>query len=368
MHIAIITEAWQPIWGGGQVYIQEVARQLFKTYGDTTDIFTMRLRSQDQEVMEIEPGIRIIRAGQVRHFTIVGRLGWIALATKAITTYHQQKPYDIIHAHATLPALSGLLARARLERPLVYTVHGANFMDMRAIHPFTLVEYILFTRLRYDCEISVNQSFLKYDNRNYPLVIPGGIYPEDFRPVTEKHSATKRLLYVGRLEQVKGLFKLIEACRLLTQNPIFNTAKLTIAGDGSLKHALEVFVKKYQLSDQITFLGAKSSHEVASLFEQSDMFVLPSLSEGFSLALLEAAAAGLPVVATDVGDNHMLVKNNLTGVLVAPGSAADLARGLSILLSQKDLGQWGRRIQHLAHTYTWEQTARATREAYNACI
>jgi len=143
------------------------------------------------------------------------------------------------------------------------------------------------------------------------------------------------LLHVGRFSPSKNHKLLIEAFSYaLNQNP---NLRLWLVGDGELRPSIEEMVQKLGLGDRIRFLGIRS--DVHKLLEQADVFVLSSDWEGMPLSILEAMAAGKPVVATSVGGVPELVENGLTGLLVPPDDANALAEALLLLAKEPELRQ-----------------------------
>lgn len=102
-------------------------------------------------------------------------------------------------------------------------------------------------------------------------------------------------------------------------------------GDGDLREELQAQVKNLNLDQHIHFLGNR--HDVPQLLAASDFFVLPSLREGLSMALLEAMATGLPIVATEISGAVQAIIPNETGILVPPGDARQLAKAIEQLIT-----------------------------------
>jgi len=141
--------------------------------------------------------------------------------------------------------------------------------------------------------------------------------------------------YVGRLEFVKGCDVLLEAfSRLLRDHP---SARLTIVGDGSLRQELIRLAETLGVENSVVFTGPVPFAEVPSFLGRFSVFVLPSRSEGLPNALLQAMAAGLPVVATRVGGIPELVEDHVEGLLVEPNSPNDLAKAIGELMSNEGL-------------------------------
>lgn len=136
-------------------------------------------------------------------------------------------------------------------------------------------------------------------------------------------------LVPARLEEQKGHADLLQAARRLSG------IRLLCAGDGSLRGALEAQARDLGVADRVSFLGFRS--DMAELFSACDLVVLPSHYEGLPLALVEAMAAGRPVIATAVGGTGELVVDGRTGVLVEPGDPEALAAAIERLARNADL-------------------------------
>jgi glycosyltransferase involved in cell wall biosynthesis len=140
---------------------------------------------------------------------------------------------------------------------------------------------------------------------------------------------TRLLLAVGNLYPVKGHKVLLDAAaRIMDRHPAVH---LAIAGRGGLAGQLQSIARQYGIADRVHFLGLRS--DVPSLLESADIFVMPSLSEGLPLALLEAMFAGRAIVATRVGEVPTALDGGDAGLVVEPGDAVGLATALDQLLS-----------------------------------
>lgn len=171
------------------------------------------------------------------------------------------------------------------------------------------------------------------------VVVPNGIRVQDFQPASaamrERLRQSLRLApgtcilgTVGRLNWAKDQACMIRAfARVHAQRP---DAALVLIGDGELRPSLQQLAQAEGIADSVHFLGDRS--DVRELLQGLDVFVLSSLSEGYSMALLEACATALPIVATDVGGNGEIVRDGLTGRLLPPSEPAALADALLALL------------------------------------
>lgn len=143
----------------------------------------------------------------------------------------------------------------------------------------------------------------------------------------------KRLLFVGRLDAVKGVPLLLESFETLrTRHP---DATLTVIGDGPARADLEAQAKP--LGDAVRFLGYQSQMEVAEVLKETDALVLPSFAEGVPVVLMEAMAARLPVVTTQVGGISELVEDQVSGFICPPGDIKTLTQRIEALFDDPDL-------------------------------
>lgn len=180
-------------------------------------------------------------------------------------------------------------------------------------------------------------------------IIPNAVDPQEFssgtgcRPVQampldgRSHGLNTRAMgepipigFIGRLDPIKRIPDLLHALRLLQEK-----VHLHIFGTGLERPKIESMVRELDLSDKVTMHGAIARPQDA--LSQIDLLVLPSAAEGFGLVLIEAMAAGVPVVATDVAGIRDVVQNDKTGLLVPVGSPAELARAIDRLLRNLEL-------------------------------
>jgi colanic acid/amylovoran biosynthesis glycosyltransferase len=143
------------------------------------------------------------------------------------------------------------------------------------------------------------------------------------------------VLTVARLVPGKGHALLLEALAKLRSRGV--KADATFVGDGPERAGLERLVEELGLERQVRFAGAVGQDELPRWYERADAFCLPTLAEGLGVVLMEAMAAGLPVVSTRVMGVPEVVEDGSTGLLVAPGRADELADALERLAASREL-------------------------------
>ena len=155
-------------------------------------------------------------------------------------------------------------------------------------------------------------------------------------------AGTRLAGFVGRLTWAKDHATLIRAFRLVRER-LPDTA-LVLIGDGPLRAGLETLARAEGIADRVFFLGDRN--DIHALLRGLDLFVMSSITEGYSIALLEACAAALPIVATDVGGNAEIVRDGVNGTLVAAGAPDALAAAMVDMLGDearaRAMGQAGR--------------------------
>jgi glycosyltransferase involved in cell wall biosynthesis len=183
-------------------------------------------------------------------------------------------------------------------------------------------------------------------------VIPNGIDPSIF-PAREYSMRPRRIAMVACLREEKRIDVLVRAAsRILARHP---EAEFLIAGDGTCRDQLMTLARETGVMHRFHFLGHRD--DVPAVLAQADVFVLPSRSEASPNSVIEAMAAGLPVVATNVGGIPELVAEGQTGRLVAPGDPEALAGALLDMLEHPeraaDFGRAGRR--RIEDTYSFDR-------------
>ncbi len=182
---------------------------------------------------------------------------------------------------------------------------------------------------------TVADMYLKYFflSKKKVTVIPNGLEIEKYQISVDKIAKCKELGIpdnipligcIGRLEKQKGHRYLLEAFALLSKENI--PSFLILVGTGSEKEQLEILSKKLGIESSIKFLGMRN--DIPEILQIMDIFVLPSLYEGMSNALMEAMATGLPIIATNIPENKELIENEVSGILVPMKSSKKLAVAL----------------------------------------
>lgn len=246
---------------------------------------------------------------------------------------------DVLRVFHTTGAIAALIARLRFGIPYV-TTYGYRYPDFArsaghhgAAQLWRGLEPVL---LRNAAGVVVpTDDLAAYVSRHVPPAriarIPNGVDVAAFAPASRPpRSDPPIVLFVGRLARQKSVGVLLEAAaRMQTR------VQLHLVGDGAL-HG-ELATQAASLGVDAHFLGVVRHAELPARFAAASAFALPSLREGHPKALLEAMSCALPVVVSDCEGNRALVRHEENGLLVAPGDAAGLARGLDRVLADRAL-------------------------------
>lgn len=194
-------------------------------------------------------------------------------------------------------------------------------------------------------------------------VAPMGVNNSLFKPAERDNSQKSSLLFVGRLEEKKGLVYLIEAMTEVLQS--YPDAFLKIVGDGTQKTRLQRLASEKGLAERVVFVGAVEHSRLPGFFEESTVFVAPSVNldddvEGLPVVLLESMAAGVPVITTDAGGITDIIESGVTGIVVPQRDPVRLARGIMRLLEDENLRKdiSLRASATLRERFTWEAVAK----------
>jgi glycosyltransferase involved in cell wall biosynthesis len=211
----------------------------------------------------------------------------------------------------------GSLARLTAP-PLMRTIARATFAGPDAVVVLARTEQEQFERLGGVRRLVVVPNAIDVA----ALAVPGG----------RAHSGeVRRLGYLGRLVDGKGLFETLEAVATLRAEPAFASLEWRIAGTGDARARLEAEIARRGLQGAVRLVGPLQGAEKARFLQESDVFLLPSESEGMPYAVLEAMAAGTPVVASRVGGIPDVVGDGEHGRLVPPRDAGAIAGALRAL-------------------------------------
>lgn len=280
---------------------------------------------------------------------------------------------DVIHIHGRLAAL--FLSLIRVKLPIVYTLHDSSpWLCSYDSEMEEKIRKIAYTNLevricrRADHIIAVSKTIKDELISRWNIceekitVIPSGVNTSFFEPGKNK---SDYCLFVGQLTRRKGVEYLIRAVHKLSKD-----IRCIIIGEGPERNSLIKSVNELNLSGKIIFTGAVPFDRLKSLYAQASFFVLPSISEGLPLTILEAMASGCPVIASSVSGVVDIVEDGYNGFLVEPRDVETLRDRIGTLASDPKLRMnMGERAREMVEKrYSWISIAERVTDVYKETI
>lgn len=269
---------------------------------------------------------------------IIKRIPFNFLTSRNLVSYYKKHNPDIIHTHLGHADILGLWAAKKSKAKVFCTMHNIYFkQDFSDKIFFKIYKFLFLKRLPKSNVISISKSVENHvinklsvpNHRSFLLY--NAIEPKNC--IKKTSTDCIHLLFVGRLEKQKSIKTLLKAIQYLKGDKIEQNFKLTIVGDGSLKKQLLGLVNDFKINELITFTGKQES--VDEFYEESDIFVLPSIWEGFGIVILEAFRAKLAVVASNIEGPAELISHEENGLLFEPQNHIQLAENLKMLIEDE---------------------------------
>ncbi len=366
--ILVLNYEFPPLGGGAGNATKYILNEFAKFPDIQVDLVTSSVHVFHIE--QVAPNIRI-------HFLDIAKKGNIHFQSLRDLLVYSWKAYwytrklkkdasfDLCHAFFGIPC--GFVALC-LGLPYIVSLRGSDvpFYNKR----FYWLDKLFFKRLSKfiwsrASSVVANSSGLRdlaleSVPDQYVSIIPNGIDIDGFSPRLEKvHNPVLTLISTGRLIERKGYMYLIEALRGLP------SVELVLVGDGPLREALSDHATAHSVS--VKFMGSVMHDDIPRILRDADVFILPSLNEGMSNAVLEAMASGLPIITTDTGGAAELVIEN--GYVVPKAHPLALQDAVVTYLNNRHLV-----IQHGAHSrrhaerMSWKAVAKQYHDLYRQIV
>lgn len=386
------------------VYVRDLTRELGRR-SVGVDVFT---RSQDEHVPHVLHdlgfGNRIVHvpAGPETPVTKPELVNYLPKFVDWIKDFAKQKgmQYDLIHSHYWLSGLAALDLRAEWGAPVVHMFHTLAAMKNRVARTpdESASELRLQSEIRLlgetDRIVAATQAemaqlqWLYRADTNRITVVPPGVDTTRFYPIPKDEAVefigtpAKQcmLLYVGRIEPLKGIDTLIESMAIMKQRGILDIFPLCLAiigGDPDVSdeqmtaemERLQAMRESFGIDDMIMFLGKQDQDTLQYYYSAAEVVVVPSHYESFGMVALESMACGTPVVASETGGLAFLVKDGETGFHVPAADPDALADRLIELMQDSELREkLGKQASEYAKGFTWSIVADQILELYAAVL
>ncbi len=355
--------------GGAETLVVEICRKI-ETHGFSPEVYHFGNPWLEEKCLEygipsqFVPGHRWYKSA-----------GTLPLFIPVFARFLKERRVDILHSHLFGPVTGACFSAYFAGIPHIGTLHDIYTIEAKKRR----VRYIQLSSLLGTRLVTVSHQMKTYltnlgkfkdsalqtivngmDLDKFNLSCSREHYPElglDPQDVV--------LICVGRLEKIKGHDVLLKAFGLLRPG---RHTKLLIVGDGPCKQEIEQQISERGLQQNVRMLGQRN--DIPNLLNLSDCFVLSSRSEGLSCSIIEAMAAGLPVIATDVGGNSELVLHGKNGYLVPPDHAGILSLRLQSVIDdtarRKKFGEMS--LQFARGQYSLDAMIGKYADNYNAMI
>jgi len=384
------------------VYVRDLTCELGRR-GVGVDVFT---RSQDEHVPHVLHnlgyGNRIVHvpAGPETPMSKPRLAEYIDIFTEGVLNFAETKgfEYDLIHSHYWLSGLVGLALRQAWNIPLIQMFHTLAVMKNRVAR--STEEQSSSLRLETEgrllreadrvvaatpAEVAQIQ-WLYREDISRVVVVPPGVDTSRFYPIPKDEAKDyigvpchdRMLLYVGRIEPLKGIDTLIEAVGILHGEGVLDEHPFCLAiigGDPQVSREqmtaemerLQSLRKSLGILDLITFLGKRDQDTLQYYYSAAEVVVVPSHYESFGLVALEAMACGTPVVASETGGLAFLVRDGETGFHVPTADPKALAERLRVIIQDDVLrAKLGKQAAKYAKAYAWSEIVEQILDLYSS--
>ena len=346
MRIGIVTEYYYPSIGGVQEHVHHFAREA-RRLGHVVKVITSRMPDLDVAGGEADQPdvLRIAKSRPIFNNGSFGRVSCGIGLSRAMRTTLDRERFDVVHVHCPLTPVLPYLAIQCATCPVVGTFHtrfepGALFRMARSAQQRYLDRLDAAVAVSRACLVAF-EGLLTADFR----IIPNGVDVDRFRRgrrLARFDDGKLNVLWVGRPEPRNGLDQMISAFALLRQEV---EARLLVVGDGPLLASYRAAVPR-ELEQDVVFAGALRD-ERPDWYATADVYCAPTTIASFGITLLEAMAAGKPILASDIDGFREVMRNGREGELLPPDQPRPWARALARLAREPQrahaYGEQGRR-------------------------
>lgn len=376
--------------GGMSIYIRELAREL-NNQGHYVDVYTRVHDPRDPQFVSLGQNARLIhlKAGEEKAIPKLAVYYYLPEFTFNLENFRKQNSlqYDLIFSHYWLSAWAGEYLQQRWRVPHITMFHtlGAvkNAIGIGEVEPELRIE--TEKHIAQNCQRIIastereKEKLTSYYHASPERisVIPCGVNLELFQPMDKAQakqqlgfSDRKIILFVGRIEPLKGINQLLKA---MTYLPDIHGARLVIVGgDEHSQHELDSLQKlssELHIQDSVTFLGRMKQEQLPCFYNAADVCVIPSYYESFGLVALESLACGTPVVATDVGYFKNIIREGKTGFIVADNAPPHLADKIALLLAKPNgNARYALSLRTSVSKLSWANVAKAISQEFRLVL
>jgi phosphatidyl-myo-inositol dimannoside synthase len=375
MRILMLNNEFPPLGGGTGTVNRAILERLAAVPGLSVDLVTSAL-GRVAEVEQFAERAQIHKVPvdnrNIHHSSNRELLTYAARALPHALRLHRERRYDLCFAWSAVPAGGVALALRRLAGlPYLVRVCGPDIPGFEerygALYPVLTptIRAIWRGAAAVVAKCGGEAEMIQRVDRSVDVtLVANGVDLASFRPAQIRAEGPLRLLCVARLIERKGQQHLLRALRRLTDQGLDVTLDLVGTGDAQAQY--EALARELGVTDRVRFRGYVAREQIADVYAEADVFVLPSFNEGMSVATLEAMAAGLPTVVTRTGGTAELVAPGSTGLVFEWADVDRLAAHLERLALDRDLARrMGAAARERAARFSWDTAAQRYLELFD---
>lgn len=384
MRILILDNEFPPLGGGTGVINYHIMIELDRIEHVRVDLVTSSRSKDHYEVEQFGRRGRIFRVPvdnrNIHHSSNIELLRYTFRGVRQSLNLMRNQPYDLCWAYAAVPSgFVALVLRLQTQLPYILITQGPDipWYERRyfPLYPILLpiIKLVWNRASMVTAQSHASRQLISRTSPRLPVkIIHNGVEIERFAPASETpdlRSQRKPLTFicVGRLIKRKGQHHLFQAAALLRQRGYSGQFRIVLVGTGDGEKLLRDQCAQLDLQEAVSFAGFVAREDMPQQYAAADVFVLPSYNEGMSVALLEALASGLPVVATMTGGTTELVTEN--GFIIPWADPVALAEVLERFLCEPALfRQMGQRSYEIAKGFSWQATTQAYLDLSFECL
>jgi glycosyltransferase involved in cell wall biosynthesis len=369
MRILQITNSFYPVIGGQEKVVIETSKKLVEKGHEVTVLTSNYLIEGPYKNFEDLEGIKIIR---LKNTLWLGGYGYVKDLKKWLMKNYGN--FDIAHCHGYNRYMAEFSLKFLKKRiPLIFSPHG--FIHTKKNMFFKKIHDKSFGRLIKKADMCTALTKLDYNfynklgvEKNKILDLPNGIDIEKFSKNDKnivsqfkKKFGIKKdfLLYVGRIHESKGLQYVVDAIKSL------DIQLIIIGTDSGYKESLEKKIRMLNLQNKIKFIGPLEERYLISAYKSCKAFVLFSEWEGFGIVVIEAMAAGKPVIVSNRGSLPHLVKDGKNGIVVKFKDVKDLKDKIKFILeNEKEAKKIAKKGKEFSKDYSWKKIINKLEKIY----
>lgn len=373
MKILQVCPYFYPFLAGQEQYVLQLSKKL-KESGKNVDVYTMNHSNL--------PKYEMINGIDVHRFNIIAAPLNNPLSIEFLSISHRLKSFDVIHIHNEHSFSSFIIYLYNIyyKKPIVLTCHGQLIFGSPLKDWFEKVYSRTIGKLIFNSAtkiIALSNEDKEYISslgveKNKISVLPNAIEidyldkngsnKESNIKVIEKFVNRRLILFVGRIIPRKGIEYIIKCIPKVIER--FSNIVFVLIGNGEYKPDAEKLCKYLGVTNHVVFLNNVSDEMLYNYYKSSEIFILPSLSEGLPTTILEAMYFDIPVISTDIPGIRSHFKD--VALLVPPKNEHELSEAIIRLLSDKELAKslHTKAKNLVVSSYTWDKVSKSYLNIY----